>query len=561
MKYFGHILEYNITPSNVNYTNQAFKTENYIVFFSGRLFNVCNKEIHLIESETAKTILNLYTTFGIDFLNHIDGSFSLGIIDLKNSEVFIARDRLGTKPIYYAATDTEFIFANSIKDILSNSSITPCISKDEICEIFGFGPAHTPGKTYFKDIFSIKPGHYAILNNSGFKEYCYWDLDKKNYIDTLEENISKAKQLVISSFNRDYSLGSSCMLSGGLDSSILVSLASKETSNLKTYSIDYEDNNIHFTGSSYQPTEDKDFVKIMADKFNTNHTTFSFTSKDLFNSLYEAMLAREMPGMADVDSSMLLFLKAIKKDGINTILSGECSDEIFGGYPWYYKKELMYSYPFPWAKSLELRENILNTNIISKEYLEEYIKSKISNINGIKDSNLDFENTFNTNCYNTIKWFMACLVERTERMADYVGIDVRTPFADYKLFEYVYNISAKRKLGLEISDTPVEKYILRKAFEDILPESIVYRKKSPFPKTYDPKYLELLEKEIKNIINKSNSPILQIINVEFLYELLSTHGANLKENWFGQLMTYPQTLAYLIQVNMWLVHYNIEILI
>ena len=211
MKYFGHILEYNITPSNVNYTNQAFKTENYIVFFSGRLFNVCNKEIHLIESETAKPILNLYTTFGIDFLNHIDGSFSLGIIDLKNGEVFIARDRLGTKPIYYAATDTEFIFANSIIDILSNSSITPCISKDEICEIFGFGPAHTPGKTYFKDIFSIKPGHYAILNNSGFKEYCYWDLDKRSYTDTLEENISKAKQLVISSFNRDYSLGSSCM--------------------------------------------------------------------------------------------------------------------------------------------------------------------------------------------------------------------------------------------------------------------------------------------------------------------------------------------------------------
>ena len=221
----------------------------------------------------------------------------------------------------------------------------------------------------------------------------------------------------------------------------------------------------------------------------------------------------------------------------------------------------MYSYPFPWAKSLGLRENILNTNIVSKEYLEEYIKSKISNINSIKDSNLDFENTFSTNCYNTIKWFMACLVERTERMADYLGIDVRTPFADYKLFEYVYNISAKRKLGLETSDTPMEKYILRKAFEDILPESIVYRKKSPFPKTYDPKYLELLEDEMKKIINDSTSPILEIINVDFLYELLSTHGANLKENWFGQLMTYPQTLAYLIQVNMWLVHYNIEILI
>ncbi|MBR6688827.1 MAG: hypothetical protein IKL68_02295 [Clostridia bacterium] len=554
MKYFGHILEYNITPSNINFAGQAVKTENYIVFFSGRLFSVCNKKMHLIESETAKTILNLYTTFGEDFLNHIDGSFSIGIIDFKNKEVFLAADKFSTKPLYYSSTPDEFIFSNTIQELLSNSSIKACISKDEICEIFGFGPAHTPGKTYFKDIFKIQPGHYAILNKDRFKEFCYWDLKEHKNLETIEENINTSKELVISAFKRDFSLGCASMLSGGLDSSILTMLAAKETNSLKTYSIDYENNNINFTGSSYQPTQDKDFVKIMADKLNTIHTTFTFSAKDLFNSLKDAMLAREMPGMADVDSSILLFLKSIKQDGINTILSGECSDEIFGGYPWYYKENLMHSYPFPWAKSLELRENILNTNIVSKEYLEEYIKNKVTS-----NDDLDFENVFSYNCSNTIKWFMMCLIERTERMANYVGIDVRTPFADYKLFEYIYNISAKRKLGLESNNTPVEKYILRKAFEKDLPESIVYRKKSPFPKTYDPKYLELLEKEIKNILDNSTSPLLKIINVEFLYNLLESHGTNIKENWFGQLMTYPQTLAYLIQVNMWLIEFDIKI--
>ncbi len=556
MQYFGHILEYNISPSNISFNGHAFKTENYIVFFQGRLFNVCDKEMHLIESETAKTILNLYTTFGIDFLNHIDGSFSLAIIDLNNKEVFIARDRLGTKPLYYASTDSEFIFSNNIKELLSNSSVTACISKDEICEIFGLGPAHTPGKTFFKDILEIKPGHYGILNNNGFKEYCYWNLTKQECPDNIEENISKAKELVTSSFKRDYALGTACMLSGGLDSSVLTMLASKETKNVKTYSIDYEDNNINFTGSSYQPTQDKDFVKIMANNFNTNHTTFSFSSKELFDSLKESMLAREMPGMADVDSSMLLFLKAIKKDGINTILSGECSDEIFGGYPWYYREDLTHSFPFPWAKSLDLRKNMLNASIISSNYLDEYINNKI---NKSEIDNLDFENTFDFNCYNTISWFMACLIERTERMAEYVGIDVRTPFASYKLFEYVYNISAKRKLGLDKTNTLIEKYILRKAFEKDLPEDIVYRKKSPFPKTYDPKYLDLLEKKIKNIISTPTSPILKIINIQFLNELLNAHGSNIKENWFGQLMTYPQTLAYLIQVNMWLIEFDIKI--
>ena len=294
----------------------------------------------------------------------------------------------------------------------------------------------------------------------------------------------------------------------------------------------------------------------------STHTNLYFSTKEILDNLKDAVIARDMPGMADVDSSMLVFCKKIKERGFDIAISGECSDEIFGGYPWYYKEHLINSKNFPWSRAINTRKKIINSNIVSQEYLENYITEAFNKTssNVAFNSSDERENTFRKTCYNTIKWFMNTLIERTDRMSKMSGLEVRVPFADYKIFEYVYNLSAKYKLGLvNGNNVPIEKYLLRKAFENDLPHEIVYRKKSPFPKTYDPKYTEALENIIKDIINKSTSPLLEIINVKYLYEILETKGNILTENWFGQLMTYPQTLAYLIQINIWLEEYKIEI--
>lgn len=424
---------------------------------------------------------------------------------------------------------------------------------------------HTlPGKTCFKDIFEIKPGFFGIFTPSSFTITNYWDLPTHTCLDDEKTVISNIQNLVTDSINKELK-GSKkicTMLSGGLDSSIITAVANKNIKDLHTFSINFEGNDKDFNGSSYQPTKDSDFVKIMCNNLQLKHTNIYFNEKDLFTNLKDAVIARDMPGMADIDSSMLVFCKKIASLGFDTALSGECSDEIFGGYPWYYKDELINSTTFPWARSLGLRKNILNKDILSQEALENYVTKAYANT--CKDvqytSTDEFENTFRKTCYLTIKWFMNTLVERTARMSEMAGLEVKVPFADYKIFEYVYNISAKMKLGMANKETiPTEKYLLRKAFENILPESIVYRKKSPFPKTYDPKYLELLENEICNILNDEASPILLFIDKEFVTSLINSHGKDLKENWFGQLMTYPQTLAYLIQVNMWFEIYKPEI--
>lgn len=549
---------------------RVIKGKRYTIVYNGEIYNseeikkdLTDKGYEFLTTSDTEVILVSYIENGKDCLQILNGIFAFAIYDESNNITFLARDRLGIKPLFYS-NEGNFVFASEIKAILKHPEIKSKIGKDEICEIFGLGPAHTPGKTFFKGIYEILPGYYGIYDGNNLKTYKYWDLETYEITDTVDESIAKVKSLVTDSLKRQLisDVPVCSMLSGGLDSSVLAHLASKQINDLATFSIDFEGNETNFSGTDYQPTRDSDYVVIMKDLLKTRHTNLYFTTEELFNNLKDAMIAKDMPGMADVDSSLLVFCKKIKACGYKVAISGECSDEIFGGYPWYYKEHLIDSKNFPWSRSIETRKNIINEDLVSCEYLENYIDNaflKISS-NVVYNSTDEKENTFRRTCYNTIKWFMNTLVERTDRMSMLSGLEVRVPYADYRIFEYVYNVSSKYKLGLvKGNDTPIEKYLLRKAFENELPHDVVYRKKSPFPKTYDPKYTKLLEDKIKDIINKSSSPILQLVNVRYLYDILDSHGKNLKENWFGQLMTYPQTLAYLIQINMWLEEYNIEI--
>ena len=551
-------------------TTRIIDGNSYTIVYNGELYNydevkedLIDKGYEFLTTSDSEAVLLAFIQYGPESVKLLNGIFAYTIYDDSKETLFLARDKLGIKPLFYS-NDKLFVFASEIKVLLKHPEVKPKIGKDEICEIFGLGPAHSPGKTFFKGIYEILPGHYGIYNNYILKTHKYWDLETKEITDTVDESITKIKELITDSLKRQLisDVPVCSMLSGGLDSSVLAYLASKEIKDLATFSIDFEGNETNFAGTDYQPTRDSDFVVIMKDLLKTRHTNLYFSTDDIFNNLKDAMIARDMPGMADVDSSMLVFCKKIKACGYKVAISGECSDEIFGGYPWYYKEHLINSENFPWSRSIDTRKNIINKNLVSPEYLENYINNafQTTSNNVVYNSINEKENTFRKTCYNTIKWFMNTLVERTDRMSMLSGLEVRVPFADYRIFEYVYNVSTKYKLGLvDNNDTPIEKYLLRKAFENELPHDVVYRKKSPFPKTYDPKYTKMLENSIKEIINKSTSPILEIINVKYLYEILDTRGENLKENWFGQLMTYPQTLAYLVQINMWLEEYNIEV--
>lgn len=545
--------------------------KNYAIAYNGELYNTNLLRNILItrgyefetESDT-EVLLLLYVEFKEKMLKFINGIFAFAIHDEENSSVFLAKDRLGIKPLFYSLVDDKLIFSSEIKGILASKYINPIVSKEELLELFALGPAHSPGKTYFKDIYELQAGHYAYYKDNTLDIIKYWDLCEKKMIDSDDEIIDNVKYLVNDATKKQLvsDVGVSSMLSGGLDSSIVTKIATDNIFNLHTYSINYENNDEDFVANSYQQTKDSDFVKVMTKYLNTKHKDIIVTDEDLFNNLYESVIARDMPGMADIDSSMFVFCREITNNNEKVVLSGECSDEIFGGYPWFYKEHLKQTDGFPWALSENLRQNIIKKDLVKDGDIKQYIKNvKDNTLKNVSHISLDtFENEFKEINYLTIKYFMNTLVERTDRMSMRNSLEVRVPYADHRIFEYVYNVDAKLKLGLRNSNNDVcEKYILKQAFKNDLPTDITNRKKSPFPKTYSKKYLDMLEKKLSEILDNPSSRIHEIVNTEYIRNLISTHGSELKENLFGQLMTYPQTLAYIIQIDYWLTAYNIEI--
>ena len=291
----------------------------------------------------------------------------------------------------------------------------------------------------------------------------------------------------------------------------------------------------------------------MKDFLGVENCKIELDTPELVDFLEEAMIRRDYPGMADVDSSYLLLFDKLKFDA-NTVLSGECSDEIFGGYPWYFKDELVNSGTFPWSNALAERQNLLNNSLIEKIDLKGYAdfvyKEELSKIKYSGMESLETKK-HKSLMYLTMNWFMQTLIDRTDRMCTYSSVGVRVPFCDYRLIEYAWNIPWEMK-----AYEGREKGLLRHAMERILPEEVVYRKKSPYPKTHNPNYLDKVCKIFKDIINNQDCKIKYILDERKLNELLDTKGSSFVKPWFGQLMTGPQLIAYLIQLNMWFERYN-----
>ncbi len=388
----------------------------------------------------------------------------------------------------------------------------------------------------------------------------YWNLDSKIHEDDLDTTCDRVSYLLESAIEKQLGNDTNIctMLSGGLDSSIITAYADKylkQTSKtpLMTFSVDYVDNDKNFTKSEFQPNSDNFYIDIMQNTFKTNHKKIVIDTPELAKSLKEAMLLRGYPGMADVDSSLLLFCKEIKKDCLIT-LSGECSDEVFGGYPWFFNENALNSSTFPWSLATLERQNILNPEISRKLDLKEYIDYRYyESLSDVDILDSDSEDTKRSKkiSHLTFNWFMQTLLDRADRMSN--GLEIRVPFCDYKLVKYVWNIPWKMK-ALNGREKGLLRYIMEK--KKILPKQIVDRKKSPYPKTHNPSYLKAVKEILTEIMNNANSPIHNLINKSYVFEILDTDGKNFSKPWYGQLMTGPQLMAYLVQLNMWLEEFN-----
>lgn len=542
----------------------------YTMVYNGELYNTedIRKELirrgHSFKSHSdTEVLLTAYIEWEEGCTAHLNGIFAFAVWDHQNEKLFMARDRLGVKPLFYKEEHGALLFGSELKAILAHPDVKAEVDREGLQEVFGLGPSKTPGHGIFRGVKELRPAHALIYSRNGKKIWRYWNVESKKHSDSLDETVDQVRFLVKDAVERQLvaDVPVCTFLSGGIDSSALSAFASayfkKEgRGSLHTYSIDYDRNSDYFKASTFQPDQDGPWIKKMQQHLGSIHHSAVIDNEQLANRLKDAVLMRDLPGMADVDSSLLWFCEQIKQD-FTVALSGECADEIFGGYPWFYKEELLNTEGFPWMRSQAEREQLLLPKWQEKLNLQDYVKDRY-NETVAETPQLDGESETEARrremFYLNMVWFMQTLLDRKDRMSMGASLEVRVPFADHRLVEYAWNIPWDMKML-----NGREKGILRKALEGVLPNEVLYRKKSPYPKTYHPQYMKLVKNKLTTILNNNSSPILELVSKQKVQDIIDTDGSSFKVPWYGQLMTGPQLIAHLSQINMWLEHYNVNI--
>lgn len=547
---------------------RKFGDYEYAIAYNGELYNTDEIRKELLKKgyafETAsdtEVLLLAYVAYGKKVTDYLNGIYGFAIWDGRLEQVLLVRDRFGVKPLFYMQKGNQFLFASEIKGIFAFPGTEPVINTYGLCEIFGLGPARSPGVGVYEGICELPPASVATVDYSGLKIETYWSIKAEKHKENYDETVEHTRELLFDAIERQLvsDVPIATLLSGGLDSSVVSAVAAryfkKQGRTLQTYSFDYLDNRENFRASSFQPEEDRPYVDRMVEAIGSEHTYLECGCEELYQCLYRAVEAKDLPGMTDVDSSLLAFASKIKQNH-TVCLSGECADEIFGGYPWFRDKEVYERDTFPWSKDLNFRKEILNPELLKRLPLDDYVRCQyektMSRVPLTGEESGVEKRQKEISILNT-SWFMNTLLDRKDRMTMASGLEVRVPFADHRLIAYLYNVPWEYKYhNQEV------KGLLKDASREVLPEEVLRRKKCPYPKTYDPNYETMLKKVLREILSDREEPVNELVNASALKALMDS-PSDYGRPWFGQLMALPQMYAYLIEINYWLKKYQVKL--
>ena len=539
--------------------------ERYVISYNGELYNTreLREELqtlghHFRTNTDTEVVLTAYAQWGQRCLDKMNGIFAFAVWEEKAQRLFAARDRMGVKPFFYKLHEGGLLFASEIKTILAYPTVLPQLDKDGVAQILLLGPGRMPGSGVFRGIHELEPGCCGCFEGGKWRQWRYWKLRDREHRQSFEETAEHVRWLVKDAIRRqmvsDVPIGT--FLSGGLDSSLITAVCAANTmgERLPTFSVDYENNDRYFTPGKFQPDSDNRYIQLMQRYLGTDHHCTVLKPEQLMDQLEAATCARDLPGMADVDFSLLAFCGEIRKE-VKVALSGECADEIFGGYPWYRDPEVRALDGFPWAQNTvqrgallhpQFRESLEPDDYVGERYRQTVLESDILPETATEERRMKEMVNLNQ------RWFMQTLLDRKDRMSMYHGLEVRVPFCDYRIAEYLYGVPWEFKdyMGKE-------KGLLRHAMEGVLPREVLWRKKNPYPKTHDPRYLELVSRGLTELLADREAPLWQIVSMDQAGKLLTAEYA---WPWYGQLMKVPQTIAYLLQINIWLRKYKISVI-
>lgn len=540
----------------------------YHIVYNGEIYNLpaLRKQLedHHVPIQTnsdTEILLLSFLIFGADFIRDVDGIFAFAIYDERHNTLTLFRDSFGVKPLFYTILDGTLIFSSEPKGCFQFPGVKAVLDRSGLNEILSLGPARNPGSGVFRGFHELLPGTYLTCSPFGRHETNYFHLESHPHFDSYEETVEKTSFLVQDAIRRQMvsDVPICTFLSGGIDSSVVSAVCAaelkKQGKQLTTYSFDFKENDKYFKANSFQPSQDRPYVDHMVSFLGSDHHYLECDNTRQADLLTRSVDAHDLPCMVDIDSSLQYFCGEVSHTH-KVVLTGECADEVFGGYPWFHREEMLNSGTFPWTPSLEPRKALLAKELVEDLHMDEYVKESydkaVSEINVLPEEN-EIETNRRRIGYLNIRYFMQTLLNRMDRTSMFSGLEARVPFADRTLVNYVFNIpwEMKAKDGLV-------KNMLRQASKGLLPDEILFRRKSPYPKTYHPYYENLLADRLREALADARCPLHGLLDEEALKQFLS-NPKDYGQPWYGQLMAGPQMIAYLLQIDYFLRKYNVSI--
>jgi asparagine synthase (glutamine-hydrolysing) len=497
-----------------------------------------------------EVVLRAYLQWGAGLVDRLNGMFAFAIWDRRTEELLLARDRMGIKPLYYAPTPHGVLFGSEPKAILANPMFTARVNDEGLCELLSM--AKTPGHAVFTGMYEVIPGHTVRISRSGVADHTYWQLSAREHTEDVPATVRHVRELLDDIVERQLisDVPLCTLLSGGLDSSALTALADLAlgADSVRSFAVDFVDENGGFIPDEMRDTADGPYVHDVAKHVGSLHTDVVLSTDQLASprAMDSVLRARDLPGMGDMDSSLYLLFSEIRKQS-TVALSGESADEVFGGYRWFHDPKAVAADTFPWTtaalgRGRELFDPVLDRR--AQEYQQARYHEALTEVPHVPGADAH-ERRMREICYLHLTRMVRLLLDRKDRLSMAVGLEVRVPFCDHRLVDYVFNTPWSHK-----TYDGREKSLLRGAVADTLPESVVKRVKSPYPATQNASYEKAVRDRLAGILADPSAPIRPYLDLSAVEAALKRPigSASLQQDRIG--------LERAVGINDWLTAYR-----
>lgn len=537
-----------------------------ILSYAGEVYNFAELRRELEKTghefrtrSDTEVVLRSFLEWGRESFIRLRGMYGFAIWDSGRDELWLVRDRFGIKPLYYLPTSSGVIFGSEPKAIFANPTVQPELDATGIAELFALSTAPTPGHGVYKGLYQVKPGEAIRVSRRGAESYNYWSLAATEHRDSLEDSVDHVRRLleeiVEQQMVSDVPLGG--LLSGGLDSSAIAAFAARTAQRrgekLPTFSVDFPDGQAEFIPSAWQDSWDEPFALEVSRHVGTDHRTILVTPESALMHEDAVLHSRDLPGWGELDTSLYFLFKQVREH-TTVALSGESADEVFGGYPFFHNRDALAYSGFPWlldkSSPWTLFRAEVERAIRPANYVESRYREALEEVPAIEDEN-EIDKRMREVSYLALTRWLPAMLDRKDRMSMATGLEVRVPFCDHHLVDYVWNLPWRYK-----NEGGEGKSLLRRAVADLLPQSVLRRRKSGFPSNPNRRYLASLRQRTLELLSTPSAPVFELVDPAKVAELLEQ----------GRPLPSPRAsasptagMSYLLNLDSWLRQYNVNL--